>query len=302
MSLYNDFKEKEIKRRKRKNILYKFRILISCVVVLIIATFFSLSFFKGKIVDNIIINNHFSYGEKITYEKARSFLGGKIEYQFKSEEGVWTNEEPVSPGTYYIRAKTNNLFGMESYSKPIQFAIGEKNLILEFSEEKLEYGSFPKINNIDGLIAGDTIENIDFSYKDLRNEKTEIHIEDIVIKNDKGDDVTGFYNIVYDDKEFEIVPRTIDIKLDNTDFVYSGKEVDINVLFDKLAFDDKTNLNIKYYDLNNQEVDKLIDAGKYTFELDSSNMIINSKGEDVTRFYTFNIEKKFKYSKKRCSA
>lgn len=292
MSLYNDFKEKEIKRRKRKNILYKFRILISCVVVLIIATFFSLSFFKGKIVDNIIINNHFSYGEKITYEKARSFLGGKIEYQFKSEEGVWTNEEPVSPGTYYIRAKTNNLFGMESYSKPIQFAIGEKNLILEFSEEKLEYGSFPKINNIDGLIAGDTIENIDFSYKDLRNEKTEINIEDIVIKNDKGDDVTGFYNIVYDDKEFEIVPRTIDIKLDNTDFVYSGKEVDINVLFDKLAFDDKTNLNIKYYDLNNQEVDKLIDAGKYTFELDSSNMIINSKGEDVTRFYTFNIEKK----------
>ena len=150
---------------------------------------------------------------------------------------------------------------MESYSKPIQFAIGEKNLILEFSEEKLEYGSFPKINNIDGLIAGDTIENIDFSYKDLRNEKTEINIEDIVIKNDKGDDVTGFYNIVYDDKEFEIVPRTIDIKLDNTDFVYSGKEVDINVLFDKLAFDDKTNLNIKYYDLNNQEVDKLIDAG-----------------------------------------
>lgn len=88
------------------------------------------------------------------------------------------------------------------------------------------------------------------------------------------------------------MPRTIDIKLDNTDFVYSGKEVDINVLFDKLAFDDKTNLNIKYYDLNNQEVDKLIDAGKYTFELDSSNMIINSKGEDVTRFYTFNIEKK----------
>ena len=92
-------------------------------IVLFVSTFLST---KGIVISKLTCNTKVEYGDTLDYSAKSLF--SKVNYEF-NVDGSWTDEEPIMPGKYQIRAVTNRSFN-KGYSDPIDFEITTKQIQL----------------------------------------------------------------------------------------------------------------------------------------------------------------------------
>ena len=178
-------------------------------------------FARGLTIGGVTCAPVLTYGEDMN--PSAVVLLDKASYEYApmdSEE--WTTEAPTMPGSYRVRAVTKRSFGLVSRSKPTTFTIEPKKVTVTVHEDSLHYGDAPSVSV--ELREGDTVEYVGLEYNNLSLNPTLIHIPQgsIKIVNQKGEDVTGAYEIVTKDKVVDITPRPITITVPSASKVYDG--------------------------------------------------------------------------------
>src|SRR5690606_6436527 len=94
-------------------------------------------------------------------------------------------------GDYELRITTSGGFGQKHTIK--KFSILPKEIDIHLINNEIEFGSTIQINS--KLAYGDNFSSFSFTFEDVTSIKTRVNIQDIIIKNTLGLDVTSNYII-----------------------------------------------------------------------------------------------------------
>lgn len=202
---------------------FKFRVLFLTILILIAGTTATLLSIKGMVINTIKIEDT-TYGSDLTYS-SYGFMSDYIHYEFK-EEGAeeWTREEPYKVGNYDIRGVSKNIFDKYYYGSPQKFSIVPLKYDVQEEERKSTYGEIPNFDY--GLVNGDEIVELDFSYSNIGSSSANVSIKDksYAIFNTGGEDVTDCYDLKFNDF-YQVGLLERDIVLESkASFEYDGNE------------------------------------------------------------------------------
>ena len=240
--LYKSYEQKIEKIAKIVEKILKYKILISCILGFILACVVALLSVRGMMTEDLVLSGKdFIYGESYSY--SAEALMKDVSYEFYSAEtGKWTEEKPILPGTYKVRAVSRRTFGIKNYSNQVSFTISKKSATINVRENSVIYGTDPTATAI-GLISGDTVKSAKFDYLDgvsVGNYKRiVVDLENIVIVNANGKDVTDGYDLSATEKRVSIDKREVVINTEDKDHLYDGKElVNDSYTADELVYGD----------------------------------------------------------------
>ena len=202
------------------------KIIIMIVSAVVLVLTLSLLFTAG-VVTKIEVPNEFVYGEEIEVKGSALFKKVYYEYLYEGSE-EWTDVEPTVPGTYQVRVASKKLIGKTSYSKPVEFVIKPKEVLVSVVAETIEFGNKPNITA--ELEEGDYFAAADFVYENYASNKTTatVIIESIVVHNQEGKDVTGAYTFSANSGEVNFTSRGLTVSVPSVSKVYDGTPLTSN--------------------------------------------------------------------------
>ena len=190
---YVPYEQKMLKIARIRDQIYRFRYLILAIILAIVSSIVTLLAMKGNITQEVSIQPTYVYGETIT-PSSKAFLSN-TSYEYFDKE--WTEEKPVRPGFYQVRAKAKGGFGSYKYSKIQNFTIERRKLSFKLSES-VTYGDMPEIS-FSGLLPGDTVDTSSciFNFAEITSRQTSVSLKksSLSISSDRYGDITECYHI-----------------------------------------------------------------------------------------------------------
>ena len=285
--LYETYEQKILKLKKIRDKILKYRFLILGILFAIFAVSITLAIMKGKINQEFIPFEQYTYGEEINCS-ANAFISN-TSYEFFGEgyDG-WSTEKPVYPGEYKVRTVGHGSFGTKKYGNEFTFTIAKKKIDIVISNTVI-YGDDPTFS-IEGLISGDVVteKDLSFVYIGLTGENPKVKITggQIRFQNSQGEDVTKAYDYQANynvDKDISILQRQVEVTFPFAEKTYDGTDL-LNEKYEitkgTLAYNDEILVDeytkAKYFDEN------IKNSGRIR--------IFNENHEDVTNFYQIKKE------------
>ena len=215
---------------------HKKKVFVACIILAVIIC--TLLGIKGILLGNLECDNVWTYGEAPGCNIKAIFATPSYEYK-KTVDGEWVGHYPEAPGRYYVRAVSKNILGIRYYSEERVFELKKRQITVTPKERQIYYRDEYKYANkdiaIENIAAGDYIGKAQFSYEELFYEynkdhpyKVEAGLEELVISNPRGSDVTGCYDIVYGDFSIFFLSRQLTIETGSAEKIYDGKPLECN--------------------------------------------------------------------------
>lgn len=274
--LYERYEQKMQKIASVKNNVIRFRIPLIAIACMLFLTLTVLLSVKGMITTDIESVSDITYGTKISVYAESLFGDVDFEYRLVNSRSLdWSEEEPILPGVYEVRASSKRTIGT-SYGEPVEFTILPIESNLKVKESSIVFGD--SFNFVADLIDGDYFVSGDVLYEDYYTLSSQIVspiIETVVIYNKDGVDVTTAYDFTSLESTINLVKRNVSFKLLDATKEYDGTE---------LTSADYT-------------VDNLLNGHSYTFNVNGSivnygsttnyitDIIIDVDGKDISHMY-----------------
>ena len=196
------------------------KLIVAVLLIAFVATGGYL-FARGLVIGGVTCAPVVSYGDDM--QPSAQVLFGSAVYEYAPEGSEeWTENIPIMPGRYQVRAVTKRSFGFVSRSNATLFTIQPRKTLVTILEAELPYGGTPTVTG--DLREGDRVEASGLKYNNLTLNPTLIHIpqDNIRITNADGEDVTMAYEITTKDKVVDIVPRSITVTVPSVSKPYDG--------------------------------------------------------------------------------
>ena len=263
--------------------------LVLLKLLIIVAAISAFFITKGMIV-SLECPESVVYGESINCN-AKAFLS-KTHIEYSDGSGKWTDDAPIMPGEYKIRAVGRGVFGNEKPGDAKSFTIEKRNIDLHSKDGTVNYGETPEL--LADLVYGDVLfcdqfefgdiyirSNDELSFTSIPNYELYVSVTPIqnaiVIKDKNGNDVTSAYEISVSGEDLKIIPRKITVTVEDASKVYDG----LKLSFDGYQLTDGTLAEgdslFAYFDKY------IIDAG--SIENTPKLVLMSEKGFDVTLCY-----------------
>ncbi|MFI3307938.1 MAG: hypothetical protein R3Y21_05155, partial [Mycoplasmatota bacterium] len=225
--LYERYEAKIQRVAKAKSILFKFKVPIISLLVLLLATVVGLLSVKGSITTDLQSVSDITYGEKITlYAES---LWGECTFEFREvKSSSWSSTEPIIPGEYEVRATSNKPFGTAK-GETFTFTISPKDSNIKVSNSSLVFGNTPSFTA--SLESGDTITYGDIDYENFYSLETQTVspiVESIKIVNKEGVDVSTCYNFTPIESNLTLTKRSVSFTASSTNKTYDGTNLSFN--------------------------------------------------------------------------
>lgn len=215
--LYQEYKQKLTKILDIFEIVWRFRFLILIAFICLIALICTLVGITGNIYAQSCTET-VVYGSEIGFEAKAIFREVTVKYRVKGMQD-WSQEIPTFVGEYEVCAVAQNAFGKEKYGQTFSFSIVPLETELSFLENKIEYGDTPTVNA--QLAYDDEIAGVQFS-KEKIEEHTVEYTASVTVEGVNGEDVTACYLFTKCNAEIEIIPRNVEITIEDVTKVYDG--------------------------------------------------------------------------------
>jgi hypothetical protein len=276
---YEQYYRRILKLKKIRDTIYFYRFIILASVAIMVAISSTLFSIKGLVNGEVFFSNQVYYGE--TYTPQGQAIFGSVIYEYASADSdIWEETPPVLVGNYQVRGKSANNFNDYYYGSTHFFSIVPKPVQVNFDQDTILYGETPRISL--PLAYQDTLVSFNIEYKDFSKSSTiiETNLDDIVITNTQGLDVTFCYHITQVPVTLNFIPRPINVKLEGGQKLYDGTPL-MNESYQvegSLAFEDTL---------------QIADAPSQTTIGETPNTraikILNVDGDDVTHLYRINL-------------
>lgn len=269
--LYQSYKQKLNRLTARFSSIWRFRILILCVIIAIIALIATLLCITGNVY-GFTCSSTVCYGDDLQVEASAIFRTPS--YQFRTEEGQWTEDRPTQAGSYEVRAVAYGIGGPK-YSQPLSFTIVPRQVELTIDENDLVYGESIGVEAAlayDDYIAQFTV---DYHLSDGNYSVTQVLAESVL--NSDGTDVTGCYEFNFTPCVVAVSPRPITIVVEDASKVYDGTPL-TSCVYDitegTLAEGDELEIS---FPVSLTTVGEVANTPEFT--------LTNANGDDVTAYY-----------------
>ncbi len=282
---YEQYEKRMLKLSKVIRFIKKHRILFSAVVIAFAAAILTLTYCAGIFTESIVCEDMI-YGEKFNVT-AGAFLT-RVRYEYSSDGNEWTDSSPITPGEYYVRGVTKNLFGKERYSDSAVFTLAPRSASIEITEVFCQYGNIDrefleKLTAFRGLAEGDELRDIRYELNDDDWKRVEVSVKEYTIINSDGTDVTECYNVNSEGGIIAVEPRRITVSTQGGAKEYDGLPVvsDVwSVSSGTLAAGDTLKMHMTPFPS---------DAGEYVIVPEKFE-ITDSEGNEVTYKYEISFD------------
>lgn len=223
--LYENYRRKVTKIADFFKVLRRFRVLIICVLLGVLAITATLLGITGIVYDVSDCPDEVEYGQPLGYEAGAIFAPVKYEYAQEGSDD-WTDEVPTRAGNYKVRAVSKNVFGGDRYGGVFAFSIVPKEIDVKIDQESVEYGSDPAVTA--DLAYSDRVECTQFVYADVSAQYTQVAAveEGIKIYDEGGTDVTSSYIINPVSSLIAFEKRAITVTVEDKSAVYDGNRLE----------------------------------------------------------------------------
>ena len=203
---------------------FKHIVLISIIIALIIISVIALLATKGIVFDDKNAEDNFeiSYGEGLPLNA--SAMLSKVRYEYSSDDGAtWSEDMPIVPGEYSVRAVANTSFGGERYGKVYSFVLKAKSIEVFVGDSSVIYGELPEVKSNE-LSYGDKITCDKVVYEDIAAVDARVmpDKDSVKIFRVDGTDVTTSYDIEAVTTDIKINPRKIGFTVSGEEMVYNN--------------------------------------------------------------------------------
>ncbi len=205
-------------------------ILLSVIAASLAAVLVGIGTLPGIITEPLAASD-ITYGDALDY--SASALLSSVEYEFSADgaEGTWTDRAPDRVGDYMVRAVTKNGYGKKRYSDPVAFSVLPRLLSLDVKDLDREYGSEEpykkELVEVSGLLPTDRLDTVRFAAKSNGSSEHVLTVEDFVVRNADGDNVSGCYQTKLSDGVLTYVKRKLSVSSSDASKYYDGKPLDI---------------------------------------------------------------------------
>lgn len=264
-------------------------------VLIIVAAISAFFVTKGMII-SVDCPSSVTYGDRINC-KAKAFLS-KTHIEYSDGSGNWSEEAPIMPGEYKLRAVGRGVFGAEKTGDAISFTIEKKAITIHSKDGTINYGEHPVLSAdlayedklyCEEFEFGDIFLRSDDEISDSSHLNYEVCVSatpvksSIVIKDKNGNDVSLAYDISVSKEDLKIIPRKITVTVEDASKKYDG----IRLAFDgyELSGGELAEGDTLYAYFNKY----IVDVG--TVENTPELVLISDKGVDVTLCYDITVVK-----------
>ena len=223
--LYESYAEKIKRFAAVRDKILKFKFLIIGVLVANFVLTVCFLATQGMMLGGIRGDTEYTYGNDVKFNATALFaLRPTMEYSADGEK--WEKEAPVMPGEYKVRAVTHRLFVIPQRSKPVDFVINKKDLILTLEDTELEWRELPTVRT-SGLVRGDVLSsvNVDVDNTGIGEANADIVENTAFVTSKDGNDVTSAYNITAEDTVVSILEKLLTLKANDAKKMYDGTSV-----------------------------------------------------------------------------
>lgn len=220
--VYEAYEQKMQKIAAVLNKIRKYRILILSICAAILAIIATLLLLQGMVLSDIESPAEpFVYGKTIA-PTSKVFMGEAAYEYALADEDDWSEEMPILPGEYKVRAVSYRTFGRVSYGEEIFFTIAPAPLVVSAVPEVI-YGDAYAAKG-DRIAYNDTIKAFTYEVEDPEAMLSNVRIDasSVRIQNGDGKDVTSAYLITTEDREVTVLPRPITITFGSAEKIYDG--------------------------------------------------------------------------------
>lgn len=206
--------------------LIKFLPLIISVLSAIILTVIVLAACKG-LPSHVTCVPEVIYGDSYTCE-AKAFRSDvRIEFSCEGSD-IWTEEKPLLPGKYLIRAVGLSVFNKDRYGKVAELSILPRPVEVKVQNSNVIYGEIPAV--ISETVYTDTFvcDNVIFETTTQIATKVKPDIAAIKFLDSNGDDVTYAYSVNIIESDITFDKREITVTVESTSKEYDDTPLSLN--------------------------------------------------------------------------
>ncbi len=279
---YDSYREKMKRVAGVLGKMYAHRLIIAIALVILTAISVVLVMTRGLLLLESDCPSEITYGDKPGFRAG--FLVSKTHYEYRRQgsEG-WSEEAPVFPGNYQVRAWGSSSFGEKTYTDTYDFTIVPRKITLTVADTTVEYGELPRVK-VENLAKGDKATcDIILSDYGSANTTAYANAHSLRITDKSGNDRMAGYTV--EDVErvsVRIKPRPLTVTVQNASKVYD----DTALFFDGYEITKGSLLGGD--NLIAVFRDTLIDAGTKTNTPELR--VYSADGTDVTRLYDLTVK------------
>ncbi len=222
------------------------------------------------------------YGDAPAQNLIALFYHPRYEFAKAGNDPAWSEEVPIFPGEYQVRAYTKNGFGRIRYTQVLTFSILPRELSIRIDHGEYFYGDMSQDyvrskTTVEGLADSDSIEGLYFSLTEDAAHSFSADVENFHIRNREGVDVTACYAIHIAEGSFTMKPRPITVRAENAEKEYDGlvwEAGEAKISAGSLVAGDSLVCRFESFPA---------DVGIYAVMPHIS--IVNTDGNDVTEYY-----------------
>ena len=214
-----------LKIKRVLDVIYKFRVLIIAVVLLVTGAISALLITKGTLITVEACASEVRYGDQLSYE-VKAFIS-TVEYEYKKVgDGNWQTEMPREVGAFEVRAVGKRSFGGKFYGEVCPFTIYPRATEVYVDGVELTYGESAIFGADTAEGDGVDAENVVYSYLSNTDMNVSALGEDFFFTAADGRDVSHCYVVQTSSvaKDLKVLKRDISLSTDSGSFVYDGKE------------------------------------------------------------------------------
>lgn len=275
--LYDNYREKILKRAAFLRKLFRFVPVMIAAFVVLLSAMLAFVLAKGTVTE-VNFANHLQYGSTPSFTASAIWSEAYFEYSSLGKE-QWSAETPSLPGEYDVRVATRGVFGTR-YKYIDVLHIYPRRIDVTMAGSNVTYGTTPLAAA--SLAAGDRVVCEKFVYESnvLANTKIKADYSTVKIYNAAGEEITDAYEIDTPYADVSISPKEIFIHVADASHRYDGTEFSYKVY--ELAEGSLLNGDT----LQARFEKTLTDVG--TVKNVPVVSILNKDGVDVSHFYKIN--------------
>lgn len=262
--------------------MYAHRLIIAIALAALTLILTALVMTKGLLVAESNCPAEVTYGDKLGYRV--HFMTAKTHYEYREQgSNSWSEEKPIFPGRYQVRAYGKNALGERTYTEVHDFTIIPRPLTLRVADTSVEYGDTLSIKAY-GLAKGDKAScQVIITDRGVTPTTAYADTSTLKITDKKGNDrLRGYVIQEVEHATVHIKPRALTVTVRNASKVYD----DTALSFDGYEISKGTLLEGD--NLVAVFRDTLIDAGTKTNT--PTLHVYNRNGTDVTGLYNITVK------------
>ena len=219
---YEAYELRILKIQRILNFLRKNKILLLSIMAVLLVLLVAFLSTKGILLEDYSLDkSDFVFGEAPTPSGRALF--SSVSFEYSADGGrTWSEEEPIFPGEYRIRAVANRSFGAKSYGEEQVYRIEARPITLSLEEQSVVYGDLPTVS-ADGLLAGTRVDTLKVTYKTPYTlGEVDVVIDGLRLTDRDGNDVTSGYSFTLIDGTVTVTARPLTVTVESLSRPYDG--------------------------------------------------------------------------------